>query len=605
MADFFGRWSCSEAPLSSAGDAINAWSALALFAASMDALSGSTFTPPKRTREELRTDRFWLSAPTASLVRADGVTQAYVGFLTKPLDVRGVPEGHAALVRHDGHQISLWRNLSGGERLVYIRIAGEVWFASSLKLLLKHPQVAFRIDPAMLAEVLLTGRTCFGDRTLVADVREVMAGQVVHFAPEPTAPRSFYEQAIRMPQGAPESLADQMFDNLTEAVVSAAGSTRPVAVALSGGIDSSAVIASAVEAFGADQVTALTYEFDDVDHPVETDFARQVCAHLGIEDHRIFKLSKRGFFDRIPEMIWRSESLVNWPKTFMLEVAEEVERQGFDRYLTGFGFGSHMDWMREVADALAWLPSSLLRSYWRWGRFEVGGMYRGLYRIHPALEPPHPRVYHFMVRLLHQAGVFADLRGAYPEALHPLVEAMEPLESLEPGLLEMEPVARFQHVACSHMLSCIDVSRTERPSREVGAYRVAPGHFSAVLPYAYFPPASKVGLSAEEKRLRPGKYLLRAAYRERLPDTVIYRIKSWADAVASDTWVQHARREMCIRQVNFPGAFSRFGEDWRSAVCHWEPHSILATCLGYQAWENLITSPELPTWETLSLLSAA
>ena len=560
------------------------------------------------TREEVRLERLWLSAPEASLTRHDaGVLQAHVGFLTEPrIDrVRGVPEGHASLVRFDGDHLSLWRNLSGGERLVYTRLGDELWFASSLKLLLCHPDIAFEIDPAMLAEVLLTGRTCFGDRALVRGVREVMAGQVLRCTPEPARQQTFYERAIRMPEGSPESLAREMFDNLTEAVVAAAGSERPVPVALSGGIDSSAVIASAVEAFGADQVTALTYEFDDEDHPVETDFARQVCEHLGVEDHRIFKLSKRGFFDRIPEMIWRSESLVNWPKTFMLEVAEAVEREGFDRYLTGFGFGSHMDWMREVGDAMRWLPSSMLRPYWRWGRFEVGGMYRGLYKLPPALEPPHPRVYHFMVRLLHHAGVFPDLHGAYPELLHPLIDAMEPLDALEPGLLEREPVARFQHLACSHMLSCIDVSRTERPSREVGAYRVAPGHFSQALPYAYFPLANKSGLDTEEKRLRPGKYLLRAAYRERLPDTVIYRIKSWADAVASDAWVQHARQEMCIRQVNFPGAFSRFGEDWRRAVCYWEPHSILATCLGYQAWENLITSPDVPTWEMLASLSAS
>ena len=552
----------------------------------------------------VKTDQLWVSCASANLTRDERTLQAYVGFLVEPNDTRGVPEGHAATMRFHDNTLSLWRNLAGGERLVYSRIAGELWFASSLKLLLAHPLIDFSIDPAMLAEVLLTGRTCFGDRTLVEGVREVMAGQVVRCVPEPRAPVIFDQKSLAMKEGSPEELGEAMFDQLTEAVVQAAGTSRPVPIALSGGIDSSAVIASAGEAFGADQVTALTYEFDDEEHPVETDYARMVCAHLGVEDHRVFKLSKGAFFDRIPEMIWRSESLVNWPKTFMLQVAEAVAKEGFDRYLTGFGFGSHMDWMRDIAHALSWLPAAVISRYWRFGRFEVGGRYRGLYEVHPALEPPHPRVYHFMARLLHHTGKLPDLERMYPEALHPLLEAMEPLGVLEPELSKLDPVARFQQIACTHMLSCIDVSRTERPSREVGALRIAPGHFANVLPYAYFPMLEKRGLSKEEKQLRPGKFLLRAAYGERLPDEVIYRIKSWADAVASDSWIQEGRVELCKRLATFPGGFSRFGGGWRAAVCHWEPHSILATSLGYLAWETLITSPELPTWETMADLSA-
>ena len=81
MADFFGRWSCARAPLSSADrDATRAWSALAAFAARMDNATS--------TREEVRLERLWLSAPEASLTRHDaGVLQAHIGFLTEPRQI--------------------------------------------------------------------------------------------------------------------------------------------------------------------------------------------------------------------------------------------------------------------------------------------------------------------------------------------------------------------------------------------------------------------------------------------------------------------------------------------------------------------------------------
>lgn len=63
----------------------------------------------------------------------------------------------------------------------------------------------------------------------------------------------------------PEELGRRFRDALTEAVAAAAGSERPVCVALSGGIDSSAIAAAAVDAFGAGGVEAITYEFGDPD----------------------------------------------------------------------------------------------------------------------------------------------------------------------------------------------------------------------------------------------------------------------------------------------------------------------------------------------------
>lgn len=580
MTELFGLWSCTGEPLDPAAHE-PAWAALA-------ACAGSP-------RAEVRAGSLWLSGPNAHTRTDPADPRAHVGFLLE--DATHGLRGHFACARLVDGALVLERSISGGERLVWARLGPVMWFASSLRLLLAHPRIHPTMHRPALAEVLLTGRTCFGAHTLLEEVSEVMAGQQLVCDPAPGRPALAHPEALRMPEGDPDQLGRQLFERLTEAVAAAAGPSRPVPVALSGGIDSSAIAASAVEAFGADNVAALTYEFDDDDHPVETHYARQVCEHLGISHHDVFQLSPAGFVERIPEMVWRSENPAHWPKTFMLEIAEAVRARGFDRYLTGFGFGSHMEWMRQIGRWVGRLPGGALRRAWRRARFIHGGRHRGLHWLHPALEPPHPRIYHMMIRLLAHAGRIDSVEAAYPEVMRPLIEALTPVSELEPELEALDPVTRFQRVACTHMLSCIDVTRPERASRQLGVWRISPGHFTSTIAHAYFPPADTSQLTRAQRQLRPGKLLLRQAYAERLPDAVIYRIKSWADAVASEGWIQAGRVAMCSALSGFPADFDRFGPGWRRAVCAWEPDSILATCLGTRLWEALLEVHTPPTWD--------
>ncbi len=528
-------------------------------------------------------------------------TTARVGFA---VDGGGaLPEGHWAQAQVDGGRLVLARGLSGGERLYFARVGGVLLFASSVRPLLAHPRIGARVDLDVVGDVLLTGLVQLGDATLHAGVREVLAGHAVEVTDHVGPQRWHTPEALEPPIGDPLALAREFRERLTEAVALAAGPERPVPLALSGGIDSSAVAAAAVDAFGADGVIAYTYEFDDPTHSTELDYARLVAGRLGIRRHEAFRLPWRGWLHALPEIVWRSESHVHWPKAFMLVVAREMRRRGHDRYLTGFGVGSHMAWLRDLADVAPRVGGAALQGMWRDARF-AWKPWAGLAgRLHPGLEPPHPRLYHLVTRLLHHGGVFRDLERSWPSEMHPLLRRLRPVEELVPGLGGLPLRDRLWQQAFGHLVSCIDVTRSEKASRELGVYRIAPAHFARCLPYAYLP--LEAPPSRADRALRPGKLLLRLGWRGVLPDEVLFRVKSWGDAVASNGWLKRGRVAMLAAHPGFPAELEGLGPDILGALRYWEPRSILASGLAFRLWHRMfVDEPALsapPSWAALGV----
>ena len=568
--------------------------------------------------QETLCDRLWVCASpllrlgdqralvaAEGFVAGDGLREALVATAQTPSYV-SAPQGHYALLCADlqAGSLALLRSLSGGEHLYYARVGQLVLFAASVRPLLAHPQMSRRLNRAVIDEVLLTGLTTFGHETLHRGVDEVLPGHVVILSDRIGKQRWHSREALRSPSGSPAALAAEFREALCSAVAMSVGRQRPVAIALSGGIDSSAVAAAAVEVVGADAIEAFTYEFDDPTHDTETHFAAAVCQRLGIRRHHVFRISFDAFLAAIPEMVWRSESFVHWPKAFMLPIARHIGARGHSQYLTGFGIGSHMSYLRELAGVLHWLPAPQKSlSYWRSARFDCWNWSRHLVRLHPGLEPPHPRLYLLLVRLLHHAGVITDVAAFFPPAMQPLLEQRRDINALEPELAQASLLERLQLVAFSHLISCIDVTRSEKASREVGVCRVSPAHFAGCIPYAYFPIEPPPRLWSPGRRLRPGKYLLRHAYRNVLPESVLFRQKSWLDAVASPHWLRSGRLAMLRALPEFPSAFRRFGPGYHAAVQCWEPHSILATGLAFRLWERIFVEDEVsanpPTWAAL------
>ena len=572
---------------------------------------------------ELRQGPLWIRAPRANLVAGERACLAVEGFLATGGDRdRGLaeifaaeerggvwvsaPEGHyvLAFANHESRALTLLRSPSGGERLCFVRLGDLVLFASSIRPLLAHSRVSGELDPELLDEVLINGLPIFGSSTPFLGVEEVLPGNRATFRAGEYQQRCHWRGILASPRGPVPLLARRFRESLTEAVEQALGPHRPVAVALSGGIDSSAVAAAAVEAVGAENVRAYTYEFDDPTHGRETHFAELVVRRLGIRYHEVFKVSFRDFLDAIPEGVWRSESPVHWPKSFLLPVARHLKRRGHRFYLTGFGIGSHMSYLRELGRVLPWVPfPGLLLRYWRLMRFEGRPWLERMACLHPGLEPPHRRIYHLLSLLLEREGYLDDHRVLHPPEALGLLGDPRPIGPGESNLLRGGDHGALQRHCFAHHISCIDVTRSEKSSREVGVLRISPAHFACCLPYAYFPVEPAPFVWGDSRRLRPGKLLLRKAFRGILPDEVLFRKKSWADAVASPRWLRQGRVMMLRALPSFPDELDALGSRYPEAVRQWEPSSILSNCLSFWFWRRLMTefhsAAVPPRWEEL------
>jgi asparagine synthase (glutamine-hydrolysing) len=197
-------------------------------------------------------------------------------------------------------RLVLGRDRAGEKPLYYLEQNGEVMFASEIKALLAHPRVGRQRDLHALTRYLLYGYFP-APYTPFLGVRKLPAGHLLiaergRLRVEPYWDlRRCYE--VR-PAGAPGldargreagpdegEAAREVHRLLSEAVRLRLRADAPVGVFLSGGVDSTAIAALAVEIAGR-SVPTFTLGFKDAEFD-ETAYARRVAARLGTEHHEM------------------------------------------------------------------------------------------------------------------------------------------------------------------------------------------------------------------------------------------------------------------------------------------------------------------------------
>jgi asparagine synthase (glutamine-hydrolysing) len=170
-------------------------------------------------------------------------------------------------------------------------------------------------------------------QTALAGVRQVGAGEFWTLTPSVTV-RRYFTPREKIVRGRSIARAARDLDRaLMRSVGRALGDARKVGAFLSGGIDSSLVLARIREA-GRD-VEAFTLHFGDR-LPGELRYARAVAEHLGVR-HHVLELSDRAFCDAIDPALEHLEDLLSEPiavPNFLL--AREAARS-CDTLFTGEG----------------------------------------------------------------------------------------------------------------------------------------------------------------------------------------------------------------------------------------------------------------------------
>ena len=266
-------------------------------------------------------------------------------------------------------RLLLARDRLGKKPLFMAQVNGWLLFASEMKALLRHPALRqSSLDARSLEEMFTVGYVP-GPATIWREISKLPPGHLlIAQAASGTTTVSRYWDAPYPSAGQetaidPHEAAEEVLALLRDAVRLRLQADVPVGALLSGGLDSSGLVALMQELTGG-RAHTFSIGFDRASHD-ESQYARLASSYLGTEHHEL----RFGWeaFDRLPAVM----ASLDQPQCFATAVPismlyEACRAAGFKVILTGEGsdelFAGY-GWFRgnQQAEALLRLPGSLRR----------------------------------------------------------------------------------------------------------------------------------------------------------------------------------------------------------------------------------------------------
>jgi asparagine synthase (glutamine-hydrolysing) len=297
-------------------------------------------------------------------------------------------------------RLLLARDRLGVKPLYYYRDGRFLAFASEIKALLEIPSIPREVDPEAL-DLYLSLRYVPGPRTMFKNIFRLPPGHLLVVNERGVRTKKYWD--IDYAPAAPESpqlLLEHFGDLLDESVRMRLIAEVPLGVFLSGGLDSSAILALMSKVGGRVKTFSVGYEASGAKEEAanEFEYARLAADAFGAEHHE-YRLSARQFEQSASDLVWRLDEPLADPSAIPLYFISKLAREhitvvlsgeGADEILGGYGIYRRMlaldqIYQRSPASSLApWLarltPSEALRHYVRMSGQPLETRYRGVSR---------------------------------------------------------------------------------------------------------------------------------------------------------------------------------------------------------------------------------
>jgi asparagine synthase (glutamine-hydrolysing) len=297
-------------------------------------------------------------------------------------------------------RLLLARDRLGVKPLYYYRDGRFLAFASEIKALLEIPSIPREVDPEAL-DLYLSLRYVPGPRTMFKNIFRLPPGHLLVVNERGVRTKKYWD--IDYAPAAPESpqlLLERFGDLLDESVRMRLIAEVPLGVFLSGGLDSSAILALMSKVGGRVKTFSVGYEASGAKEEAanEFEYARLAADAFGAEHHE-YRLSARQFEQSASDLVWRLDEPLADPSAIPLYFISKLAREhitvvlsgeGADEILGGYGIYRRMlaldqIYQRSPASSLApWLarltPSEALRHYVRMSGQPLETRYRGVSR---------------------------------------------------------------------------------------------------------------------------------------------------------------------------------------------------------------------------------
>ncbi len=238
-------------------------------------------------------------------------------------------------------KLHLIRDRMGVKPLYYFYDGKNFLFASEIKAILASGLVNPSINRQALWDYL-TFRFVPSPETIWTNIRKLPPGHLLEFTPTGEPIESCYWKTdVRFSDDSanhqlPEQLNDEFVELFLDAVkLRLEASDVPVGVMLSGGLDSSAVAAAAIE-LGHRNFHTFSVGFDEGGYYSELPYARQVAKHVGANYHEVV-IGQREFLEMLPELVYYADEPLADLAAIPLLAVSRLAQQNVKVVLSGEG----------------------------------------------------------------------------------------------------------------------------------------------------------------------------------------------------------------------------------------------------------------------------
>ena len=198
-------------------------------------------------------------------------------------------------------ELFLARDRFGIKPLYYTRQEGVFYFASELKTLLEIPGLKRRIDPISL-DNYLSLQYVPGPRTIIKDIKKIRPAHTLTVSKNKVEEERYWDLNTEVDEDQNiNKISKKLIDLLKESVRLRLISEVPLGAFLSGGIDSSALVALMSQMTDEPVKTfSIGYGYEETD---ETGFARIVSDHLSTEHQEII-LGPEEVLKELDKIVW-------------------------------------------------------------------------------------------------------------------------------------------------------------------------------------------------------------------------------------------------------------------------------------------------------------
>jgi asparagine synthase (glutamine-hydrolysing) len=234
--------------------------------------------------------------------------------------------GMFAFAIWDGNRKRLFlaRDRLGKKPLYYTQLDKIFLFGSEIKSILQYNEVIRKVDLQSLHH-FLTFSYVPAPRTMFDGIKKLLPGHSLSYENGKVSIRKYWDFSINdYPRQSNEYYINKLKELLTEVVRSRLMSEVPLGAFLSGGLDSSAVVAI-MSSLLDKPVKTITASFEDGESYDESKYARIVADHFETDHHEVVLKSKD--IEILPEIIWHfDEPILDASAIPEYMIAEKAKR---------------------------------------------------------------------------------------------------------------------------------------------------------------------------------------------------------------------------------------------------------------------------------------